>query len=171
MAVAACTDEPDAAVLVEDPVLAEEATEPAAPIEPGVTARAPARMAPGVAVLAIETELECPTEAIFFETDAAALGPEDERKLDRVAACLKGDEETERVEITGRTDPRASEPYNEALSRRRARAVAEALRERGVADARFEIRAMGEQGVIEGAPILWPAQRHAIIDPEGAPDS
>lgn len=172
LAITGCEDEPEEAVLVSDPVLDRERQEPEAPLRPedlqpvaGTTESGAAsdRVPPAVAVLAVD--VECNETAVFFETDAAELGPEDERKLDRLAACLQGTAEQEHLEITGRADPRASEPYNQRLSEERARAVAEHLSQAGVAEESFEIRAMGEQGLVEGRPVLWPAQRRVMVEP------
>jgi len=68
---------------------------------------------------------------VLFDTAAATLKPGADLALDRLAGYLKAHPQT-RVLIEGNTDSRGSEEYNEALSQRRADAVAAALRERGV---------------------------------------
>ena len=99
---------------------------------------------------------------VFFPTDEATLDEDDRAALDALAACLRGTPDTEAVTIVGAADPRASEPYNERLARERADAVASHLRESGVREGSFELRAVGEDGAVEGMPVLWPAQRHAV---------
>ena len=173
LGVTACEDEPEGATLVSDPILEEQRQRAAAPLAPedlrtdDVTPAAAAepgeRVLSGVAVIGVD--VECDEAAVFFETGAAELGPEDEQKLDQLASCLRGTPEQELVPVAGHTDPRASEEYNEELSRERAQAVADYLRGQGIADDRIEIRAMGEQGAVEGMPILWPAQRNVMVDP------
>jgi outer membrane protein OmpA-like peptidoglycan-associated protein len=68
---------------------------------------------------------------VLFDTGAATLKPGADLSIDRLADYLKAHSQT-RVLIEGHTDSRGSEEYNEALSLRRAGAVAAALRERGV---------------------------------------
>jgi outer membrane protein OmpA-like peptidoglycan-associated protein len=67
---------------------------------------------------------------VLFDTGAATLKPGADLSLDRLADYLKTHPQT-KVLIEGHTDSRGSEEYNEALSQRRADAVARALVERG----------------------------------------
>ncbi|HVI03910.1 MAG TPA: OmpA family protein [Enhygromyxa sp.] len=117
------------------------------------------------AVTVVGVEFECPTIDVHFATDSAELDAADQQSLDEVAACLKGTKQKEQVQITASTDPRGSERYNEQLSHRRAEAVAQYLRQQGVKESSFEIRARGEQGAVEGIPTLWPLQREAVVQP------
>lgn len=77
---------------------------------------------------------------VLFDTGAATLKPGADVSLDRIASYLKVHPET-KVQIEGNTDSRGSDEYNDALSMRRAEAVANLLIDRGVSpDA---VRAIG----------------------------
>jgi outer membrane protein OmpA-like peptidoglycan-associated protein len=60
-----------------------------------------------------------------------------------LAQALKDNPNT-RVIIEGHTDSVGGDDYNQALSERRAEAVADALRTRGVASDRYEVRGLGK---------------------------
>ena len=68
---------------------------------------------------------------VLFDTAGATLKPGAGLSLDRLAGYLRAHPGT-RVRIEGHTDSRGSDAYNEALSQRRADAVAAALEARGV---------------------------------------
>lgn len=121
------------------------------------------RVAPGVAILAID--VDCAATPVFFETGSAALGDDDRRALRGLASCLRGTPEAEHVEVVGMTSPPASEGYNDVLAHQRALNVASFLRLNGVEEGKFEIRAIGERGATEGMPSLYPAQRAAVAIP------
>ena len=114
----------------------------------------------------VPVDRDCPEAAIFFPTESAELDEQDSAVLDQIAGCLKGTEEVEEINVTGNTDPRGTEEYNQELAEERARAVAEYLQNQGVADNSFEIYARGEEGMTEGEPQLWPLQRSAIVGTE-----
>lgn len=84
----------------------------------------------------------------MFDFDESDIRPEFEPVLDTVAARLT---ECPAVHITveGHTDSRGSESYNQALSERRAAAVAVYLEAQGVAAARLDSVGMGEGSPIE----------------------
>jgi outer membrane protein OmpA-like peptidoglycan-associated protein len=77
---------------------------------------------------------------VLFDTGQATLKPGADLTLDRLAGYMKSNPNT-RVLIEGHTDSVGSDSYNDALSQRRADAVAHALIARGVAD--DEVRAIG----------------------------
>jgi outer membrane protein OmpA-like peptidoglycan-associated protein len=68
---------------------------------------------------------------VLFDTGRATLKPGADLSLDRLASYLKGNPQT-RILIEGHTDSTGSADFNQALSERRAEAVANALIERGV---------------------------------------
>jgi outer membrane protein OmpA-like peptidoglycan-associated protein len=68
---------------------------------------------------------------VLFDTGQATLKPGADLSLDRLAAYLKTHPQT-RILIEGHTDSVGSDAYNDALSLRRADAVANALISRGV---------------------------------------
>jgi outer membrane protein OmpA-like peptidoglycan-associated protein len=90
--------------------------------------------------------VSCPREVrslsqpVYFDTDAAAISAEDRARLLRLGACLG----RSRVRIVGHADPRHTEDYNQQLSERRARAVADALVEGGAPSARISAVGAGK---------------------------
>lgn len=80
---------------------------------------------------------------VLFDTGRATLKPGADRDLDRLAQALKDNSAT-RVLIEGHTDSVGGEDYNQALSDRRAEAVADALRMRGVPGDRYEVKGLGK---------------------------
>ena len=80
---------------------------------------------------------------VLFDTNKATLKPGAAAKLDRLAAFLQ-DNPNERLIIEGYTDSTGSEDYNQALSQRRAQAVADALAAHGVPASRYQALGRGE---------------------------
>jgi outer membrane protein OmpA-like peptidoglycan-associated protein len=80
---------------------------------------------------------------VLFDTGRATLKPGANRDMERLAQALRDNQNT-RVKIEGYTDSVGSESYNQALSERRAEAVAEALRARGVPPTRYEVEGLGK---------------------------
>ena len=77
---------------------------------------------------------------VLFDTGQATLKPGADLALDRLATYMTAHPQT-KIVVEGHTDSRGSDEYNDALSQRRADAVAHALISRGVsAD---DVRAMG----------------------------
>ena len=68
---------------------------------------------------------------VLFDTGQATLKPGAQLAMNRLATFLSSNRET-RILIEGHTDSVGSEEYNEALSERRARAVATELMSRGI---------------------------------------
>jgi len=68
---------------------------------------------------------------VLFDTGQATLKPGAQLSMDRLAAYLSANPQT-RVLIEGYTDSRGSSEYNDALSERRANAVAKELMARGI---------------------------------------
>jgi len=167
---AACEEDVEPDVIAETepadspPVIEEEPLEGEQEPDPTVAAGAPDEVLAAVEVTAIE--FDCPPAAVFFETDSAELTDAAKAKLDVVADCLQQTPWDEEVDLRGRTDPRASEGYNEALGRQRATAVASYLRTNGADDTTFEIHAVGEESAAEDMPQLWPLQRNATVRPD-----
>lgn len=80
---------------------------------------------------------------ITFAYDSASVQPQYRGTLDRVADVLSRYEQTY-VDVYGHTDSTGSDSYNQGLSERRARSVADYLAQRGVSNARMETRGYGE---------------------------
>ncbi|MEP9402845.1 OmpA family protein [Sphingomonas sp. VNH70] len=81
--------------------------------------------------------------SITFATDSADVSPQFRPTLDRVADVLRDYDQTY-IDVYGHTDSTGSDAYNQALSERRASAVAAALASRGVQSARIGTRGFGE---------------------------
>ena len=86
--------------------------------------------------------LDMPSE-ITFGVDSANIDPGFRNTLDQVSLTLKQYEKTY-VDVMGHTDSTGSDAYNQALSERRASAVADYLSSRGVQSARLATRGYGE---------------------------
>lgn len=80
---------------------------------------------------------------ITFAYDSASVQPQFQRTLDQVAATLAQYNETY-VDVYGHTDAVGSDAYNQALSERRATAVADYLAGHGVQPARIGTRGYGK---------------------------
>ncbi|MBF0200748.1 MAG: OmpA family protein [Desulfamplus sp.] len=80
---------------------------------------------------------------MFFDFDSDVLKPGAYTELDRVAKVLRDFPQT-RIRVEGHTDSKGSAEYNQRLSERRARAVSNALIQRGVDPLRMEIIGFGE---------------------------
>jgi outer membrane protein OmpA-like peptidoglycan-associated protein len=80
---------------------------------------------------------------VLFETDEANLQPGAAATMDRLADFMN-EYPDRNVLIEGHTDARGSETYNIGLSERRARAVREAMVDRGIATERIQVRGLGE---------------------------
>ena len=84
---------------------------------------------------------------ITFPVDSSTIQPQFRSTLDQVAQTLASYNQTY-VDVLGHTDSTGSDAYNQALSERRAGAVADYLTSRGVARARMGIRGYGESAPI-----------------------
>jgi OOP family OmpA-OmpF porin len=87
------------------------------------------------------------TQEVHFATDSAVLSAEDKAELDKMIATLK------RLgfvdgEVDGYTDSTGSPKYNQGLSERRARAVADYLTSNGIADHRLAVQGYGEENPV-----------------------
>ena len=95
-----------------------------------------------VGVLGGAQRVALPSEVLFeldSDTLAAGAGP----ALDRVVEQIQWRLDT-RVAIEGHTDDRGTEAHNQALSERRARAVAEYLVSKGIEEERITTQGFGE---------------------------
>ena len=80
---------------------------------------------------------------INFAYNSANVQPQFRATLDKVAGVLADYRETY-VDVYGHTDSTGSDSYNQDLSERRARSVADYLSTHGVQDARIATRGFGE---------------------------
>ena len=87
---------------------------------------------------------------ITFDYDRSDIKPEFRATLDEVAQTLNAYNQTF-IDVLGHTDSTGSNDYNQGLSERRARSVADYLSARGVSPARMATRGYGET-----APLYQP---------------
>ncbi|MET0372414.1 MAG: OmpA family protein [Sphingobium sp.] len=80
---------------------------------------------------------------ITFATDSAAVQPQFQPTLSEVASILSQYPKTY-IDVLGHTDSDGTDAYNQALSERRARSVADYLVGKGVQSARIAARGYGE---------------------------
>jgi len=80
---------------------------------------------------------------IFFDLDKATLRPESTAELNRLIK-LMNDVPTLKIELGGHTDSQGSEPYNQSLSERRAKAVVDYVTKAGISGSRLVSAGYGE---------------------------
>ncbi|AUT62277.1 OmpA family protein [Paraburkholderia terrae] len=88
----------------------------------------------------------------LFDFDSAKLKADGITAIDALATDLKRAQSIDVVTVIGYTDRFGSVAHNRDLSRRRAQAVADALQERGLNPARFDVRGAGSTAPIATCP-------------------
>ena len=86
-------------------------------------------------------------EKILFGFDRSDLNGSAEGNLDKLVTVLKSYPDTD-IEIQGHTDSKGTDDYNMKLSERRASAVANYVRGRGIAPGRVRTKGFGESAPI-----------------------
>jgi outer membrane protein OmpA-like peptidoglycan-associated protein len=81
---------------------------------------------------------------VFFGTDLYALNEEATATLESMVQAING-REIETLNIIGHTDSRASDTYNDLLSKRRAQAVIDFLKGRGLTSQQINVSWLGEK--------------------------
>jgi len=89
------------------------------------------------------TPMLAKTQRIFFGFDTSSMHPDSSITLNRLIARMKTDE-TLRAEVNGYTDHVGSTAYNKKLSLRRAYAVADVIKSKGISRSRLDINGFGE---------------------------
>ncbi len=99
---------------------------------------------------------------VFFEFDKSELNASSKAALDSNAAIM-GKKIDIKVEIQGHADERGTTDYNLALGTRRAMAVADYLKAKGVSPARFKVVSYGEERplVSGSSESAWSQNRRA----------
>jgi len=115
-----------------------------ATVEVGAEPVEPQTLALGQAELEVSDEAIALRRQVLFDFDAADLAGAAGPVLDQVASALLGGAVL-RVEVQGHTDNVGGAAYNQALSEARARAVREALVDRGVPPETLVARGYGPQ--------------------------
>jgi outer membrane protein OmpA-like peptidoglycan-associated protein len=82
--------------------------------------------------------------AAFFELDRFALRDGDRAELAAIVDAILSDRRVSRIAVVGHTCDLGPEAYNQRLSERRARAVADFLVAQGVPEAEIDLRGAGE---------------------------
>ena len=83
-----------------------------------------------------------------FDFDKADLRPESRELLSRIAGILYTAEDFT-ITVSGHTDARGAEEYNQELSERRAQAVADYLIEAGLSPELFTVQGLGQTQLID----------------------
>jgi outer membrane protein OmpA-like peptidoglycan-associated protein len=85
---------------------------------------------------------------ILFATNQATLQAQARQNIQKMAEILKNDPNTD-ILIAGHTDSDGTDAYNQGLSERRAKAVADYLKNLGVAGARLQTIGYGESQPVQ----------------------
>jgi type II secretory pathway predicted ATPase ExeA/outer membrane protein OmpA-like peptidoglycan-associated protein len=117
-----------------------------------------------VSITMIEEEplLQVTVSQVSFGFDSAGIQPEYTRLLDRVADILKSSADSS-AHIIGYTDSIGDISYNEWLSRRRAKAVAAYIMDKGVSEQRLQVEGRGLEPSEGGNPPVSKAGRTVKI--------
>ena len=105
------------------------------------------------------------TFVVYFEWDSTALSADANRVIDQAAAYAKQGNPT-RILVVGHADTSGSAQYNEGLSARRARVVADALVADGVNSGVLQVDSRGEREPARqtGDGVREPLNRRATIN-------
>jgi outer membrane protein OmpA-like peptidoglycan-associated protein len=128
--------------------------------------RYPARISMEVLNLYVADEVrnECSGSAPFFEFDSAKVESEDKGSMNNLAQCMKsGPLQGKTILLTGRTDPRGTEEYNEELGLARAEKVKQYLIKRGIESDRVKVRSLGKEDA-SPYPKDWATDRRVQIN-------
>ena len=82
-------------------------------------------------------------DGVTFAVDSSSISPSFQRTLDEIANSMVK-YPSSLIDVYGHTDSTGSDTYNQALSERRAKAVADYLAMRGVSNARIRWQGFGE---------------------------
>jgi OOP family OmpA-OmpF porin len=112
---------------------------------------------------------DTPTASPQFDFDDAGLRPRGMGILDGIATCIReGSLKGEGVSITGHTDPRGSDSYNQDLGMRRADATRDYLMSKGVASTDITVQSRGKQDATGDAAAGWQLDRRVEIGERNA---
>ncbi len=95
----------------------------------------------------------------LFDFDSAKLKPEGIAAVDELASNLKRAKAIDVITVIGYTDRFGSVAHNRDLSRRRAQAVADALKQRGVDPVHFDVRGAGSTAPV----VMCPGPKKAAV--------
>jgi OOP family OmpA-OmpF porin len=108
----------------------------------------PEPIAPHLARRAVQT-FNIDPDDVNFETDSTKLIANSRQYLRRLARALADNRQLfDRVEVVGHADQRGTDKYNEGLSKRRARAISDALIASGISRRQLIIEGRGERDLL-----------------------
>lgn len=84
---------------------------------------------------------------IYYDFDASAIRPGATQELDQLVEIMNNNP-TLNIELSSHTDARGDNPYNQALSLRRAESAVEYIRQRGIVADRITARGYGETRLV-----------------------
>lgn len=90
---------------------------------------------------------------VMFPTGGDEISFQDSQRISSLVGYLKENPELH-VRLDGHADPRGTDEYNNVLSAERAKAVATALTDEGIAEDRIEVHSHGSQFAISAMPNL-----------------
>ncbi len=84
---------------------------------------------------------------IYYDFNESAIRSSAARELDQLVEIMKNNP-TLKIELSSHTDARGDNPYNQALSQRRAESAVEYIKERGIGADRITARGYGETRLV-----------------------
>jgi len=112
---------------------------------------------------------DTPTDSPQFDFDQTDLRPRGMGILDAIASCvLTGSMKGEGLIVTGHTDPRGSDSYNEDLGLRRANTARDYLVSKGIATADITVISRGKLDATGDEAAGWQLDRRVAIDERSA---
>jgi OOP family OmpA-OmpF porin len=103
---------------------------------------------PGATVTDAGCAVQIVLQNVLFELNSDKIGSDYAPTLNRVADSLKARPDIKSIEVIGHTDSTGAADYNQTLSERRAKAVADYLAGQGVNGALFSTKGMGESSPV-----------------------
>ncbi len=97
--------------------------------------------------LALLSSEKLDPDNIYYDFDESAIRPSAARELDQLVEIMKNNP-TLNIELSSHTDARGDNPYNQALSQRRAESAVEYIKQRGIAADRITARGYGETRLV-----------------------
>jgi OmpA-OmpF porin, OOP family len=141
----------------------------APPPPPPVVEKAPEPIAPHLAKRAVQT-FDLDPRHVNFETDSTKLVRGSQQYLRRLARALAANRHLfDKVEIIGHADQRGPERYNDKLSKRRARAIADTMISAGISRSQVRTEGLGESNLLSTSmsPSSLLRNRRAQMEFEG----
>lgn len=132
-------------------------------MQPGPIVNQAPLIQPPIQSYASSTPMVTISGDVAFDTNQATLRPEFRSELDSIADQLLSSGGTS-FEVVGHTDVRGSASYNQDLSERRARAVANYLVTRGVSREYLSVRGEGETNPLDRGTSLEAHKRNRRVE-------